>query len=194
MQDNLDPSDFWEHCEYARQHYVEDSPTGETVARVEASLGYRLPAAYLELMRSQNGGSPLQKSHHTSQPTSWAEDHIAITGVFAIGHSKPYSLCGERGSRFWIDQWGYPAIGVYFADCPSAGHDMLCLDYRACGPRGEPTVVHVDQGRDFAITLVAPSFRPSSMDSSRITPSTAADSARLDISVTASASQNEAPH
>lgn len=47
---------------------------------------------------------------------------------------------------------------VYFADCPSGGHDMLCLDYRACGPSGEPSVVHVDQELDYQITFVAPSF------------------------------------
>lgn len=59
---------------------------------------------------------------------------------------------------FNIDEWGYPPIGVYFADCPSGGHDMLCLDYRACGPSGEPTVVHVDQACDYKITFVAPNF------------------------------------
>lgn len=69
-----------------------------------------------------------------------------------------YSLCGENGSQFWIDEWGYPSIGVYFADCPSAGHDMVCLDYRACGPQGEPSVVHVDQECDYKITFVAPTF------------------------------------
>ena len=83
---------------------------------------------------------------------------MAISAIFAIGDGKPGSLCGKRGSQFMMDEWGYPAIGVYFADCPSAGHDMLCLDYRACGPTGEPAVVHVDQESDFGITLVAPTF------------------------------------
>ncbi len=35
---------------------------------------------------------------------------------------------------------------------------MLALDYRACGPHGEPTVVHVDQEGGFAITLIAENF------------------------------------
>ncbi|WP_210429199.1 SMI1/KNR4 family protein [Nocardioides eburneiflavus] len=59
------------------------------------------------------------------------------------------------GSRFWLEEWGYPDIGVYFADCPSAGHDMLALDYSGSG---EPRVVHVDQELDYAITVVAPDF------------------------------------
>jgi hypothetical protein len=35
---------------------------------------------------------------------------------------------------------------------------MVCLDYRACGPSGEPRVVHVDQEWDYQITIVAESF------------------------------------
>ena len=57
---------------------------------------------------------------------------IAITGIDSIGGDKSCSLLGGFGSQFWVKEWGYPPIGVYFADCPSAGHDMLCLDYRAC--------------------------------------------------------------
>jgi hypothetical protein len=57
-----------------------------------------------------------------------------------------------------IDEWGYPPIGIYFADCPSGGHDMLCLDYSQCGPEGEPRVVHVDQEREYKLTALADSF------------------------------------
>lgn len=70
----------------------------------------------------------------------------------------PNSLCGETGSRFWIEEWGYPDIGVYFADCPSAGHDMIAMDYRFVGASGEPQIVHVDQEWDYAVTVVAPTF------------------------------------
>ena len=35
---------------------------------------------------------------------------------------------------------------------------MIFLDYRACGPQGEPAVVHVDQENDYKITHLADSF------------------------------------
>ncbi len=57
-----------------------------------------------------------------------------------------------------IDEWEYPAIGVAICDCPSAGHDMVFLDYRACGPQGEPAVVHVDQENNYKISHLADSF------------------------------------
>ncbi|ARN19286.1 SMI1/KNR4 family protein [Piscinibacter gummiphilus] len=155
---NFDLTAFWEASEYADEEYVEPPPTAATLAAVEADLGYKLPAAYVALAAVQNGGIPVNTAHRTSEPTSWASDHIAITGIYAIGRDRPNSLCGEFGSEFWHEEWGYPEIGVYFADCPSAGHDMLCLDYRACGPAGEPTVVHVDQELGYKVTFVAADF------------------------------------
>jgi hypothetical protein len=156
--EDFDIDAFWEDSEYARKKYVEEAPSAATVAAVEHALGYKLPASYVALAQFRNGGIPKRTNHRTAERTSWAPDHVAITGIFAIGSSKRCSLLGEVGSRFWIREWGYPDIGVYFADCPSAGHDMLCLDYRACGRGGEPSVVHVDQEWDYKITFVAPTF------------------------------------
>lgn len=152
------PPDFWDDSEYARRSYVGSNFSAQDVARVERELGYKLPDSYIEFMSAQNGGIPSKTNHRTSEPTSWAEDHIAITGLYSIGWEKDHSLCGKFGSSFWIEEWGYPPIGIYFADCPSAGHDMLCLDYRKCGPSGDPQVVHVDQELDYKITVVAKNF------------------------------------
>lgn len=155
---NFDVEQFWEASEYARTEYVGSPLSDEQLASVERELGYKLPDSYVELMKRQNGGIPRKTNHRTAEETSWSDDHIAIAGIFSIGRERPNSLCGEFGSPFWIDMWEYPAIGVYFADCPSAGHDMVCLDYRECGPSGEPRVVHVDQEWDYKITFVAESF------------------------------------
>ena len=86
------------------------------------------------------------------------EDHVAITGIFAIGRTAPASSCGSHGQLLWPEEWDYPALGVYFADTPCAGHDLIALDYRVRGPHGEPSVVHVDQEVGYAATELAKSF------------------------------------
>jgi hypothetical protein len=155
---DVDVDGFWDDNEYALREYVDATPSDALIASVEAELGYRLPASYVALMRAHNGGIP----HHTCCPapnrTTWADDHVALHGIMGIGREKRYSLAGTLGSRFHIAEWGYPAIGVYFADCPSAGHDLIAFDYRDCGSDGEPRVVHVDQERNYRITALAPDF------------------------------------
>lgn len=156
--EGFDFTNFWDDNWYAQKEYISDPPSDERIASVEEELGYKLPASYIWLMKQHNGGIPVNTCYPSDEPTSWAEDHVAITGIFGIGREKSCSLCGELGSQFMIDEWEYPAIGVAICDCPSAGHDMIFLDYRACGPQGEPAVVHVDQENDYKITHLADSF------------------------------------
>lgn len=156
--EGFDFSNFWEDDDYARKSYIEEPPTTELIAKVEGELGYKLPESYIWLMKQHNGGVPVNTCYPTNMATSWAEDHIAITGIMGIGYNKSYSLCGDLGSQFMIDEWGYPNIGVAICDCPSAGHDMIFLDYRECGPQGEPKVVHIDQEGDYEITILADNF------------------------------------
>jgi len=151
-------SDFWDDSEYARSSYQCEPPTDELIDSIEKELGYKLPASYISLMKQQNGGVPRSTCFPTEEPTSWAEDHIAITGIAGIGREKSYSLCGDLGSQFMIEEWGYPDIGVVICDCPSAGHDVVMLDYRACGKDGEPEVIHVDQEDNYEITFLADNF------------------------------------
>jgi hypothetical protein len=127
----------------------------EVLRTVEAQLGLRLPEAYVALARGHNGGYFAHSAHPAPRRTTWADDHVGVVSLAAIGRTARFSLCGELGSAFWIAEWGYPDIGVYMADCPSAGHDMIALDYRR---PGEPAVVHVDQEWDYQITVLAPDF------------------------------------
>jgi hypothetical protein len=135
---------------------LEPPPDDNLVHSVEAELGLRLPAAYIALARAHNGGYLARSAYPTSQPTTWASDHVAVRSIAAIGRTANFSLCGELGSQFWVEEWGYPDIGIYFADCPSAGHDMIALDFRA--RNDEPSVVHVDQEVGYRITTLAPDF------------------------------------
>ena len=127
--------------------------TGELTASVQAELGYRLPESYLWLMGRHNGGIPARTCCMLPGGRDWVE----LCSIFGVGREVPDSLCGENGARLARD-WGYPDIGVALCDCPSAGHELIFLDYRACGPEGEPAVVHVDQEMDYNITPLAENF------------------------------------
>lgn len=160
--DDFDCRDFWEDSEYARKSYISvpasEADFAERVKEVQERTGYKLPASYLAFMGQHNGGMPRLTFHKTKSPTAWSAEGIAMEGFYAVGSDRPYSLLGEFGSRFRIEEASYPDIGVYIADTPTAGHDMIALDYRFCGPAGEPAVVHVAQEDYFAITFVAKDF------------------------------------
>ncbi|UQZ34096.1 glucan biosynthesis protein [Paenibacillus sp. PK3_47] len=156
--EGMDLADFWDDSSYALEAYVSEPPSDELIASIEEELGYKLPESYIALMKQHNGGAPRRTCYPTDQATSWAEDHIAITSIMGIGREKDYSIGGGLGSRFMIEEWGYPDIGVVICDCPSAGHDVVMLDYRHCGKDGEPEVIHVDQEDNYEITYLAPDF------------------------------------
>jgi cell wall assembly regulator SMI1 len=82
--DDFDLSDFWEKSDYAQRTYVSEPPTPALIASIEEELGYKLPASYIALMKSQNGGMPKNSAFPTQEPTSWAEDHVAISGIWLM--------------------------------------------------------------------------------------------------------------
>lgn len=157
--DDFDFEGFWDDHPYSLENYVEPPPSDWLVASIERELGgYRLPAAYIDLARRHNGGEVKRNCHPMKERTGWAEDHVAIDGIYAIGRTSKYSLAGQLGGKFMIEKWGYPPIGVCIADTPAGGHEQIMLDYRTCGKRGEPQVVYVDQEDDYSITFVATDF------------------------------------
>ncbi len=86
---DFDFTDFWDDDEYALEDYVEAPPADDLIVAIEAELGYKLPAAYIELMKLHNGGIPVKNCFPTKKPTSWADDHVAITGIMGIGRKNP---------------------------------------------------------------------------------------------------------
>jgi tetratricopeptide (TPR) repeat protein len=156
--DGVDFDEFWDDRDYALKLYTGDPATDEMFAEAEKALGYKLPESYKALMRRRNGGKPTCNFFPLPFASHAEPDEIHISGILGVDPSKRESLLGEFGSRFMIEEWGYPDIGVAVCDCPSAGHDMIFLDYRGCGPEGEPEVVHIDQEVDFEITYMAHDF------------------------------------
>lgn len=150
---NFDWNGFWNDVDYAFESYIGKPVTDKDIKDAESELGYILPAAYIELLNNHNGGV-LNKNCFINNNG----DCVYVTGIYGIDRDKKYSLIGEMGNEFWISKWEYPPIGIVVADTISGGHDMIFLDYRECGPTGEPKVVRVDQEGDYSITLLADNF------------------------------------
>ena len=153
MFEHVDLSDFWSDDKLAEE-YLSEPVTDEMIQELEEYLGYKLPASYIFLMKRHNGGEPKRQYCADICGTGIYE----IEGIYGIGKTKASSLGGWFGTKHWVDEWGYPDIGIAICDCPSAGHDMIFLDYRACGKDGEPQVVHIDQEGDYEITVLASNF------------------------------------
>ncbi|WP_321386887.1 SMI1/KNR4 family protein [uncultured Enterococcus sp.] len=155
---DFDFSSFWKVSDYAKKTYEGNEFEAADIAQIETALGYKLPEMYLSFMKKQNGGMPLKDSFRTETPTSWSENGVAIEGFLNIGLTGSNALLGDFGSRFWLEEWGYPDIGIAICDCPSAGHDMIFLDYKIHGTQDVPAVVHIDQEMDYKITFLAKDF------------------------------------
>jgi hypothetical protein len=119
--------------------------TDESIRLAETELGYRLPDSYKSLLRQRNGGVPTRRCIRTTFRTSWAPDHFRIDAILGLGGAWGLDSV-PGGSAYMIEEWGYPAIGLVICTTPSAGHDTVMLDYRSCGPEGEPAVAYIDEG------------------------------------------------
>lgn len=154
MFDGCDFSDFWHKGTVAGGGFGESAPDDALIKETEEELGYKLPASYIALMRMQNGGwVDKGKFPFSDDP----DDAFYLDSILGIGRQK-YCLLGKFGSKFWLEEWEYPPIGIAFGETPSAGHEMFFFDYRLCGQEGEPSVVLVNQESDYRIIPLADNF------------------------------------
>lgn len=160
-----DVSKLWDDSNDSRFLYMCSPPTAEGISELETTLGYQLPASYLWLIRQHNGGAIHRHVFPTGEPTGWAIDHIAVGAILGTGkevaakedHPEYGSAISVWSTSFVTRFRKYPPIGLMIAD-PVASEAEIFLDYRECGPTGEPKVVYVDSDRHFHITPLADSF------------------------------------
>lgn len=133
---------------------ITDPATAEEFARTEKALGVRLPAELLEVLRVRNGGqirltslklTPEGRKKYGRKRYSFTR----LAGVHPI-HGEGLTQQTALARKEWELPEGLIPLG-------GDGHTWCCLDYRACGPTGEPTVTHVDLDGEQEFSL-APSF------------------------------------
>jgi hypothetical protein len=151
------PPGVWDDFFAGSDEYTGPPLTDVMVAAAEAALGYKLPAAYLQLLRVKNGGTPKRQCYPTGG-TSWSDNHVRVTAICGVGGRWGIDS-PQYGSRHMIEQGGFPEVGIFVGWTPTAGHDGIFLDYRECGPGGEPRVLYLDaEGGEEESQILAPDF------------------------------------
>jgi hypothetical protein len=133
--------------------YVQSPLTDRAIRSAEKRLGVRLPKAYLDALRLQNGGY-LRRFEHPS-------GRAPVDALAGIGPRYPSLL--ERDWAPYKEHMREQGITTptriddLIAFCGD-GHYFYCLDYRKCGRRGEPRVTYIDVECFNVDEVVAPNF------------------------------------
>jgi hypothetical protein len=120
--------------------YLQPALTDAAVAEAEAKIGFRLPDAYLALLRIQNGGY-----------LRYGLPELVHSQIHGIGpHYPSITRFDWEECREWVS---YELDGLVPFD--GDGHWYLCLDYRREG--ANPAVTYIDIECDHE-SPIAPSF------------------------------------
>ena len=144
MLENLDLEKLFDTESEWGQEHIMDPLTDEMIKRAEETIGYKLPASYIELLRFQNGGAIM-------------DDECWLTVIYGIGKTADAFNGLEEMFDNWMNEWEYPNIGIPFGETQTAGHDLYFMDCRELDADGEPIIVQVENEDpdDIRITKVA---------------------------------------
>jgi hypothetical protein len=139
---------FWAVGDYGVQLPLTD----ETVREAERVLGVTLPSPLLDLLRVQNGGvvAADYDAFSTGQPTSSSQDHVPFDALMGIGGLQ--EMTSLLDTPYLVKEWGLPSPIVLLS---GDGHCWIGLDYRRCGPDGDPAVTWFDIELDTELTLAS---------------------------------------
>ncbi len=144
-ENGFDMNGFWHDNPESIKRHICPPPTDELIHEIEDELGYRLPDSYVGLMLRHNGGLVNRCRFKVAHPVEGCPDTVYITDILGIGREPPYSLCGRFGSAFLIDSRRHNKnIGIAICNTTLPGRALVFLDYRKCGPNGEPCVTYAD--------------------------------------------------
>jgi hypothetical protein len=139
---------FWADGDFG----VQPPLTDETVREAERVLDVTLPSALLALLRVQNGGivAADHDAFPTRQRTSWSEDHVPFDALMGIGPRE--RMTSLLDTPYLVTEWGLPSPIVLLS---GDGHCWIGLDYRGCGPDGDPSVTWFDTDLDTELALAS---------------------------------------
>ena len=142
--EGIDLNRLFDRDSALRSSNLPNDVSDELISRAEATMGYRIPESYRELLRFSNGGS-----------VNGELEECWLTEIYGIA-ADPDNFNGlEAMYDNWRNNWQYPDIGIPFGETGSAGHDMYYMDWRVTDENGEPRIVRIDNEMDNEIYFVA---------------------------------------
>jgi hypothetical protein len=150
-------ANFWDNS----THLDGDPVTDDMFHEVEQRLGFKLPASYIELIRSQNSTSTTLRGYRAENSSTVKRINFEeLSGSGPCVDSSSSSSDNDESELMVeeICEWEYPRIGLFFGNCLPSDQDMIFLDYRQSGVAGEPTVSHMDPEFDSRTVVIAPNF------------------------------------
>lgn len=136
-----------------RRSFWSDAPshhpplTTELLHEAEQLLGVQLPVAFVELLRSQNGGATRGLAYPMPNPTSWAPDHIPLNELFGIVPEADDILQTILLTPYLTEEWDLPEKQVLLC---GEGHWWITLDYRQ-GPVPAVCWLNPDDNEDITV-------------------------------------------
>ncbi|MFI6043904.1 SMI1/KNR4 family protein [Nocardia sp. NPDC051321] len=139
---------FWGDSDYG----VLGPLTDKAVRDAESQLRVTLPASLVRLLRVQNGGTVAKRwnAWPVSAPTAGFDSYVPIDLVMGVGRADGGTTVLD--TPYLVQEWGLPAPIVLL---DGDGHYWVGLDYRDCGPAGEPAVTVFDADRESSVILAA---------------------------------------
>ena len=133
---------------------ITDPATAEEFARTEAALMVKLPAELLAVLRVRNGGQ-LRRTSLKLTPEGrkkYGRKRYSFTRLAGVHPTEGDGLTQQTATA--REEWELPEGLIPLG---GDGHTWCCLDYRVCGPKGEPSVSHIDLEGEQEFAL-APTF------------------------------------
>ncbi|MFA6044090.1 MAG: SMI1/KNR4 family protein [Phycisphaerales bacterium] len=133
---------------------IQEFATDAELARSGKQLGVRLPAELLAVLRVRNGGQIRLSSFKLPSPAA-KQYGLKVYSLSRLAGVHPtHSDAITQQTAVARAEWELPDGLIPLC---GDGHTWCCLDYRACGPEGEPSVAHIDLEQSHEFTL-APNF------------------------------------
>ncbi|MEJ3746224.1 SMI1/KNR4 family protein [Actinomycetes bacterium KLBMP 9797] len=110
--------------------------TDELVVDAETQLGVPLPPDLIHLLRIQNGGVIADAwDACPADANFYADDHVPFEHLYGIGPAGQADTIALLDTPYLVQEWELPSPVVLLN---GQGHYWLALDYRDCGPAGQP--------------------------------------------------------